>query len=142
MSYLLIKKGGQKPSPGLPSNRNNGQARRNPAPSSVNRHPGGDSGSSQSWRNPSSQLGGNAFSRFPSTRAGPSNQYHNGGESNQHGMAVAHDGAGQVQLQRIAPPVQRQQQVGQVQQQNQNQVANGLVSMDEGKRFINDGHLI
>ena len=61
-------------------------------------------------------------------------------------MAVVNDGGGQVQLQRTAPSVQRQQQVAttneqvqhtqgqqQQQQQQQQQVVQGLVSMDEGE---------
>lgn len=160
MSYLLIKKGGQKPSLGFPSNRNNnGQHRRNPAvsSSSANRQrlPGGGGiggsssggGNNQQWRNPASQNGGNSFPRSTFARAGTSsNQYHhNDGQLNQnefnaqhpHGVAVVNDGEGQVQLQRMAAPsLQRQQQVGLGQQQQaQNQVFQGLVSMDEGERY-------
>ncbi len=59
-------------------------------------------------------------------------------QQRRHGAAVVNDGGGQVQLQRTAPSVQHQQQVAatneQVQHtQGQQQVVQGLVSMDEGE---------
>mmetsp|Transcript_6805 Transcript_6805/g.15512 ORF Transcript_6805/g.15512 Transcript_6805/m.15512 type:complete len:1196 (-) Transcript_6805:237-3824(-) len=146
MSYLLIRKGGQRPNKGPASNRNNGNHRRNPPVSSANRRTGGSGGGSQSWRNPSSSShgGGNSFSR-PSasagSRNGASNNHHNAGANHNgnSGAAVVNDGGGQVQLQRMAPSVQRQQQVAnapqQQNQQNQGQQqqgnVQGMVSMDE-----------
>ena len=156
MSYLLIKKGGQKPSSGsLPSNRNNdGQnPRRNPAISSSSsaahpRRPGvSGGGGNHQWRNPSSCQGGggNSFPRPPSFPRGgipTSNQHHSndGGELNQRQLnnaVVVNDGeGGQVQLQRmVAPSLQRQQQAGPVQQNQNQQAFQGLVSMDEGERY-------
>ena len=50
---------------------------------------------------------------------------------------VVNDGeGGQVQLQRmVAPSLQRQQQAGPVQQNQNQQAFQGLVSMDEGERY-------